>query len=580
MKKCAIIIGINDTPGMPYLSSPCHYARRVDLWARSQGFQTRLFTDESFEGNKHRINIRDISTAGAELLTTNPEQLLVYFAGHGIELEPGNDIWLLPDYQRWPSEAINISKNKDILFKSGVTHSIFISDACRSPRTNREDRIVLGSEIFPSLHRTNYDAVIDVLYSTWPGEASIDYRDENGNYISVYSECLLECLYGSVAEVIRHIELQDGYDKFPAVISRDLSKYLKQTVPIIIKQKTKKNQQPNSSVNSDEPIYISRFNKGNVEVKEDIISGLEMSDSFDNDSQSSTIAQKLQLTNSLPSKILNRKIKNNIRIIDEVHRTMVNDYSLPENRTGIIIHGNRRATIYGINDYFPRFFDFYNNEQLIDEVDVINFLELHNTTNYMPIILVGSNGGKSYYPMTILPNFINSMIFDRGNLISIDYYPTRGNRRMNAIYDRIEVAKRKAEVVTAAANGIFQGAEELAGYLPLYKNLDTTLGLFAAYAYYQNGKFENIRSLYSYMNEEDEPILPEVSALNQLANRDRPLSSPHNPIIPMLTQGWSYLDTQQNEITYKLQNFLRPGLWTSFGWKGLESIKFSLEKLR
>lgn len=583
MEKCAIIIGINDTPGLPYLESPCSYARRMEQWAKGQGFETRLFTDTAdITAEKSDIRLRDIMAAADELLKLNPKQLLVYFAGHGMELEPGNDIWLLPGYQMWPDEAINLTKNRNVVFESGVDHVIFISDACRTVRQRDADRQVLGTSIFPSLHRVNYDVVIDVLYSTWPKQASIDYRDEHGNYISIYSECLLECLHGKVKEVIRYVEDHGEEEAVPVVICPDLSKYLKKTVPVIIKEKTSRHQQPNSFVTSSEPIHVARFNTSELpddDLKKQIIEEFETEASFP---PAETIKDRLDYIKKMPHKFaFKRELGRNIDLIDSVHRSMVNEYSLPSNQTGIVIHGNKYPKIFTLRGNDESLLtDINYRDSFLNEVDVINFIDISNEKE-LPIIFVSNPRKTGYYPVTLLPFFITNVIFDKNEMISIDYYPTKGYRRMDAIVNRTEIANRKAQIIAAASNGIFQGTEELGSYIRRYKSLDPTLGLFAAYAYFQNGKFEMVRSVYDYMKGESEPVLPEISLLNHLSDRrNESILINRNTILPMLTQGWSYIPLHENWITDRLQNYLRPGLWTSFTPGGMEHIHSIIQPIR
>ncbi|AZB01817.1 caspase family protein [Chryseobacterium joostei] len=235
MNKHAILIGVNEVPHLDYLSTPSSYAIAMNDWAISQGFKTFLFVDEPDDrivaGNCSRTDILR-SIRG---IIEETDQLLIYFAGHGVESTATNDIWLLPGYKDDPSDCISISLNKALAYSSGVPHVIFISDACRSPSNTDYLRAATGSAILPKLERLNPTTEVDVLFSTWPGKISVDVRDEKGIYRSTYSDCLLECLHGQIKEVI--LEVRKVKPGFPAVMTDELNSYLKKTVPLEMEKK-------------------------------------------------------------------------------------------------------------------------------------------------------------------------------------------------------------------------------------------------------------------------------------------------------------------------------------------------------
>ena len=118
-KRYAVLIGINEVPGLGYLSTPVSYAMKMEAWARKQQFETILFVDENEKGEKQSVTITMIYNAIQALLSKSPEQLLIYFAGHGVEKSAGNDIWLLPGYKTNPNEAVNLYLNKQLALKLG-----------------------------------------------------------------------------------------------------------------------------------------------------------------------------------------------------------------------------------------------------------------------------------------------------------------------------------------------------------------------------------------------------------------------------------------------------------------------------
>ncbi|RZK98010.1 MAG: hypothetical protein EOO89_32620, partial [Pedobacter sp.] len=54
-RKCAVIIGVNKTGGMPILSAAISGAKNFANWAKSQNYETVLFTDDQGDVTIHEI---------------------------------------------------------------------------------------------------------------------------------------------------------------------------------------------------------------------------------------------------------------------------------------------------------------------------------------------------------------------------------------------------------------------------------------------------------------------------------------------------------------------------------------------
>ena len=99
----------------------------MERWAKRQGIGTvKVFTDEAGAVDVGAIKraIREIVDAG------NVEQLLIYFAGHGVNIQR-NEYWLLSDAPRDSNAAVNVRGSVQLAEDSGISHVVFISDACR-----------------------------------------------------------------------------------------------------------------------------------------------------------------------------------------------------------------------------------------------------------------------------------------------------------------------------------------------------------------------------------------------------------------------------------------------------------------
>lgn len=574
MTKHAILIGVNQIPGMPYLASPCSYAIKMKEWAEQQGYITALFADEPEDApTAGGCSRSEILKTIRDLTATGTDQLVIYFAGHGVERAPGEDIWLLPGYADDPSESISIFACQPLAHRSGIRHVVFISDACRSPTSDRNVQHITPGVIFPILDK-EYRTDIDVFYSTHPGANSIDVRDDENNYKSIYSDNLLKCLKGDVKEVIRPIRRVE--DPFPAVLSYELNDYLKIKVAEEIERVTGKKQFPTGTVSSSDPLFLSRIEQhGFVEsIAETGITFPVEFPSVQRDTKS--VSDKLNFY--VRSKGIGAKREQN-RVFREFKRDyefFTSDALFKHGETGLFISGLANPTVYGRRDQDYNLFIGRN----FTVPQAVGFDAADRRRN--ALYFVGNLGRKRFYPITVLPGFFTQVVFAKNEVLTVNYFPTGHNSRADASYYAAEVSERKANIIMAAKKGIFQGADELnfdGGYYRKYKHLEPTLGLFAAYAYFQNGDFEGVRSLYNYLLWSDQYILGDIEMLKRLSSRDHNIVANEEIAIPLLTQGWSYLNLLERNRQNDLVKYLQPGLWTSFDRDGFEYFEQQFTQL-
>src|SRR5271166_2449594 len=92
-KRKAICIGVNRAPGMTPLTAAAKDATDFEAWAKDQGCDTVLLTDQP---PPSKVMLNDIFEAVEQVVTRGTyDQLIVYFSGHGILLAPGAEYWLL-----------------------------------------------------------------------------------------------------------------------------------------------------------------------------------------------------------------------------------------------------------------------------------------------------------------------------------------------------------------------------------------------------------------------------------------------------------------------------------------------------
>ncbi|MDD5266653.1 MAG: caspase family protein [Methylococcales bacterium] len=129
MKRAAVLIGVDRADGMPTLKDAAKGARRMEQWARSQEFDiVEVLTDE----NSGSVDIVSIKKTIKKIVEpSNIDQIVIYFAGHGVNIRYG-EFWLLSDAPGDTQAAVNVQGSELLARYSGISHVVFISDACRT----------------------------------------------------------------------------------------------------------------------------------------------------------------------------------------------------------------------------------------------------------------------------------------------------------------------------------------------------------------------------------------------------------------------------------------------------------------
>src|SRR4051812_46690220 len=100
--RAAVLIGVNKTGGLPTLKDAAKGVGRMEAWARAQGFDTvEAITDDG----GRTVDIGVIKRAINRIIDRGTDQLVVYFAGHGVNIQYG-EYWLLTDAPRDTQAAV------------------------------------------------------------------------------------------------------------------------------------------------------------------------------------------------------------------------------------------------------------------------------------------------------------------------------------------------------------------------------------------------------------------------------------------------------------------------------------------
>lgn len=576
MNRCAVVIGVNKTGGLPPLQAAVSDAEQFADWAQKQGIAVKLLTDANGSG----VSLADIKKEIKAFVDAGTfSQMIVYFSGHGVLRGPDYELWLLSGAPTDPNEAVNVPGSITYGRNVGIPHLVIISDACRSAAGGLAMAYGQGSTIFPYIPPTRPPEV-DTFYATRPGDPAYESQTPDMTRHGIFTQCLLEGLNGSVPEVI--VQNQTKW----VVPSRKMKTYLVKEIPDVAAAMSIQLQQfPDIRVESCLPDFLAevdppaatrtppKFFFGGSSTSSDTL-GLMFSSPQDFRRPEKTASDKLKRN-------LNSDFRSAVR---RLIKTSEKKNLAQQIRTGFTVIGTelKRASVIGAHC------------DTLQEQGAFQIRVHEDPARVVPqsLLLEFSNGCG--IALAILPGFIGTVVVEDARVVNVSYRPSQGSNKFDE-YEQVakDVESRRAHAAVAARNGKSwlqfgktQDAHKGADYLRVLKSLDPTLGLYAAYAYAQAGDFKAIGSVYEYMDRESEPILFDVALLaRKLPPRNSGKLTRHSvaPFCPMLTQGWAFLDPYQEMLPDSVREAgcdLIPGLWTMFGPKGMSVLWSAIQEGR
>jgi hypothetical protein len=551
-KKCAVIIGVDRTGVLPHLSGAASGARDFEAWAAKQGFDVTTLTDE----NGKKVTAVDVRKAIKDF--TNKltyEQMIVFFAGHGILKGSDYELWLLSDAPDDANEAVNVSGSIALARRCRIPYIAFISDACRALVNDSLLSQVTGSVVFPTGAPAAEGPEIDVFYATRPGDASLEFKDPSDacKYSGIFTEQLLRGLSGLVSEVI----VNRASPEKSVITSRKLKPFLAREIPNAVSRISLRLQQfPEIRVESDLPRFLAEVDGAAIIGSDPPFLGLQkppLSESEDRRRQEEAKAQNIAVDQLLKSK----------------------GRESFETRTGFTVVGAK------INGAFARDLDldiFEENAAWHVRVQDFDRQRLGGRS-----VCIHFDDGRCAV-VAVMDGLIGTITVEDGRVVQVSYIPSRNTEIYNA-YTQVadEIDRRRATIAVASRNGAFltdlSEARDLASYLRKFKHFDPTLGIYAAYAYAQSGNWKGIASVMKYMESEPLPVPFDVALLaSAVAGAEKPRHIA--PFGPMLTQGWALLDPFIHELPnplVELRSHLIPSLWTTFNSHGADTVWSALK---
>jgi hypothetical protein len=148
MVRAGIFIGVDQAGDLQKLSDAATGAKRMHEWALEQGLPDKTHAKLLTDAGGKKVRPDDITDAVYELCNgAGVDQLLVYFAGHGINLQRG-DRWLLSEAPVKPYAAVNVMGSVELARTCGIPHVVVSLMRVASPRKAFRTRTSRGSKSF------------------------------------------------------------------------------------------------------------------------------------------------------------------------------------------------------------------------------------------------------------------------------------------------------------------------------------------------------------------------------------------------------------------------------------------------
>ncbi|TDU80777.1 caspase domain-containing protein [Prosthecobacter fusiformis] len=613
MKRAAIIIGVDRTGGMPPLRDAAKGARRFEDWALSQKFDSiHVFTDE----DDSVVEVGAIKRAIKKMVDTGTfEQLVIYFAGHGVNIGYG-EYWLLSDAPGDPQAAVNIRSSTWQAEYSGIPHTIFISDACRTAAEGGTTQRVTGSEIFPNDGVGGLAKPVDIFYACTLGRPALEIRDRNvaaGAFTALYTSAFLDVLQGKHAELL---EWKKEAGKSVAYVRpRPLKPHLTAEVPRRITQlklQATAIQEPDARIVSDDTAWIARLTEEegftpprptafSIPIRRSNAYRAGVKPALAPVTAASAACILLRsvlkdgiqgiMTASEPPELITRRRTRSPKLttLDKDSVACVATLNSLARKAAIPFGPPHQETHCGFKIRGAKFVKAWCNGSIAEVIDQPgDLIRMHNVpTPSTSVLLELENGTGMLLPA--IPGFLAGLTVEDGELIDVAYEPSDNTSRWDTYRQHAaDLRALRAVASSATRSGVFrlenEDALEIMHRMQHFKSVDPSLAIYATYAYHDIRLRELIQQISNSMRDDLGARLFDIALLaGELhkvqigASKDQALISP----FPLLAQGWALLAAQAVTLPDALKDIqcsLLPSVWTLFNPEGVRKIQTAIEQ--
>ena len=584
MIRAGIFIGVDKTGGLQKLNDAASGARRMYKWALAQGIADKTHAKLITDAGGTKVDPDQIYDAIKEIIDgAGVDQLIVYFAGHGVNINR-SEHWLLTDAPVRTSAAVNVSGSVELARYAGIQHVVFISDACRVAPEGIRAQNVRGEDVFPNEGPGDRAKPVDQFFACLLGRTAAEIKDPTiaaQNYTALYTSVLLEALKGERPETLEPSDTAGDEARY--VNPGRLKRYLESEVPrrvMTMRLAQKVNQNPDALITLGGS-WISRIEPSTAPLLRGSIP--EAPQPIARPENFHVITERL------------------VQSAAEGNRRMF-DHHLRNANTGGVAEAKQLAgtterlvapfgpdhfeTRCGVKVRGGRIVDFFttraSGELLGSDGALLRINHIEGPA--ASVLLHFENNVGTVVP--VIPDFLAALTFDEGELVDVAYEPSENTGRW-ALYKNHANEVRTLRAVAAASSqyGRFRLEEEdaikVAQKMQYAKGIDPTLAIYAAYAYHDLQALERIRDMSGYLRGDIGVTFFDLALLSRaLIGKTIGPNDEIVPFVPLLSQGWALLNAHHVRLQPKLkgiENTMRESLWSLFDVTGLEMLKTALQ---
>ena len=592
MIRAGIFIGVDQTGQLHKLNDAAAGARRMHTWALQQGIDPAravLITDETQPVDAAQV----IKAIKAFHQGAGVEQIVVYFAGHGVNVDK-NEYWLLSDAPKDPLSVINVRGSVAQAEYGLARHVVVISDACRVPAEGIQGQGVasISSVVFPNDVPDGGLRPVDTFYGTGLGRAAAELRDPaaaaaaaSEAFRAVYTDAMLDGLAGrGDFDLVADLAGEPGVYVRPKL----LSDWLEKEVPRRVRALGllgRVNQKPEARVCADDLTWLSRLDPATLPPRasgaRDVVPGSAAA--ADSGHSAATgivraavrgnqaqVTQRLDATRTVPAPdvmALARTARNLALPFGPQHM---------ESQCGFKVRGAEVESVMAVGCH----------ADLLPELEghVGSVVRLSGLQAAAVSVVLRFKGGFG----TVIPalaGFLTALSFEGGELVDASYEPSDNHGRWGEYQAQIGTLRTLRAVAAAASRqGRFKldgdDAQALATQMQVAKGIDPTMALYAAYAYDDLQLVDRIRHMQDYLARDLGLRWFDVSLLaRSLVGKTIDRASGVVPFVPLLSQGWALLPAhrvQLHPLLAGLQATMKPSLWSLYDGRGVDMLERAL----
>ena len=584
MRRAGVFIGVDRTGQLQTLNDAAAGAERVHRWALGQGMsdgtQAILITDR---GGKKVTPDMIFDAIKSVIDGPGVDHLLVYFAGHGVNINR-SEHWLLSDAPVRTSAAVNVAGSVDLARYCGIPYVVFVSDACRSAPEGIQAQNVRGVDVFPNDGASDRARPVDQFFACRLGKTAAEIRDPveaaNG-FSALYTAAFLDAVSGRMPSLLD--AGTEAGDPARYVMPARLRDYLEAEMPrriVAARLIGRVNQSPDAIVLAHSH-WLSRVDRMDVAAAVTRRSTRPADPEPRGPAPAAAAAMRelvrVAVTNSPAA--LTSAIGNAAAIPG------VAEMAATATRVAAPFGPDHHETQCGIKVLGARIAEFVITQGRAEFANAEgNDLRVFPTPMAESVLLVFANGSGTVVP--VVPGFLTALTFESDELVDVALEPSANHPRWDHYRARAaELRALRGFASAASQQGRFRldGPEALAiaQRMQLAKGVDPALALYAAYAYRDLQQLDRLREMSAYLRGDLGSALFDVAMLaRELRGTTINRRAEVVPFVPMLAQGWDLVDAagvRLHPILDGIRARVRESLWSLFDRDGVALLRAALK---